>query len=120
MGACAVAVTDQNAIAEAVGKAIANRRIRYGLTQDEVAERLGIGNEAVSRMERGLVVPNIARLYDFATIFNCAASELLNEASPRVDDQATRISRLLNSLENADRQLLMEMIERFSERLRRS
>lgn len=43
---------DQKGLAEAVGRAIARQRIRCRLTQEDVAERLGIGNEAVSRIER--------------------------------------------------------------------
>lgn len=110
--------SDQKDLAEAVGRAIARQRVRAGLTQEEVAERLGVGNEAVSRIERGIVIPNIARLFDFASIFGCEATELLSEASPRADDQASRISRLLASLNQADRQLLVEMVECLSGRLR--
>ncbi|GBL60649.1 hypothetical protein PCLA_19f0071 [Pseudomonas citronellolis] len=45
--------------------------------------------------------------------------ELLSEASLRPDDQASRISGLLNALEESDRQLVVEMVERLSERLSR-
>ncbi|MBV7515889.1 helix-turn-helix domain-containing protein, partial [Pseudomonas sp. PDM25] len=53
-----------------VGRAIAKQRSRRGLTQEEVAERLGVGNEAVSRIERGIVMPNIERLLELAGIFD--------------------------------------------------
>ncbi|MFT0701804.1 helix-turn-helix domain-containing protein [Citrobacter meridianamericanus] len=33
-----------------------------------MAERLGIGSEAISRIERGIVIPNISRLLEFAAI----------------------------------------------------
>ncbi|MGS0735065.1 MULTISPECIES: helix-turn-helix transcriptional regulator [unclassified Pseudomonas] len=56
-------------MAGVVGRAIAKQRIRSGLTQEEVAERLGVGNEAVSRIERGVVIPNIGRLLEFAALF---------------------------------------------------
>jgi transcriptional regulator with XRE-family HTH domain len=104
-------------LAGAVGRAIARQRIRSGLTQEEAAERLGVGNEAVSRIERGVVMPNIARLVEFATIFGCDAAELLTEVSPRPDDQANRISHLLMTLAPADRQLIMEWVERLAGRL---
>lgn len=106
--------TDQKNLAEAVGRAIARQRMRAGLTQEDVAERLGVGNEAISRIERGIVIPNIVRLFDFASIFGCEATELLSEASPLPDDQA---SRLLSSLDQPNRQLLVEVVERLSERL---
>lgn len=109
--------TEQKRLAEVVGRAIARQRTRAGLTQEEVAERLGVGNEAVSRIERGIVIPNIARLFELAAIFGCEAAELLTESSPRPDDQAARISRLLTPLDPADRHLVMEMVDRLAERL---
>ena len=111
--------TDQKFLAGVVGRAIAKQRIRSGLTQEEVAERLGIGNEAVSRIERGIVVPNIERLVEFANIFDCEVADLLTEASSRPDDQATRISRLLMTLDHEDRQLIVDLVERLAERLRK-
>ena len=112
--------TNQKLLAGAVGRAIAKQRTRSGLTQEEVAERLGIGNEAVSRVERGVVVPNIERLVEFASIFGCEAADLLTEASSRPDDQATRISRLLIQLDHEDRLMVVELVERLVERLKQS
>ncbi|MEO8644026.1 helix-turn-helix transcriptional regulator [Pseudomonas sp.] len=111
--------TDQTFLAGVVGRAIAKQRIRSGLTQEEVAERLGIGNEAVSRIERGVVVPNIERLMAFASIFDCEVADLLTEASSRPDDQANRISRLLAQLDHEDRLMVVELIERLAERLKK-
>ncbi|MCL2644737.1 MAG: helix-turn-helix domain-containing protein [Betaproteobacteria bacterium] len=104
-------------LAGLIGRAIARQRLRSGLTQEEVAERLEIGSEAVSRIERGVVIPNITRLLEFASIFGCDAAELLSEASSRPNDQAMHISRLLASMGQADRQLVMEIVERLSGRL---
>lgn len=109
--------SEQTRLAGLVGQAIARQRTRAGLTQEEVAERLGVGNEAVSRIERGIVIPNIARLFELAEIFGCEASELLTESSPRAEDQAAHISRLLTPLSPADRQLMMAWMERWAERL---
>jgi len=105
-------------LAELIGRAIARQRLRSRLTQEEVAERLEIGSEAVSRIERGIVIPNIARLLEFASIFECEAADLLTESSSRPVDQATYISQLLASISHADRQLVVEMVERLSERLK--
>lgn len=110
---------DQNYLAGIVGQAIAKQRIRKGLTQEEIAERLGIGNEAVSRIERGVVIPNIARLLEFAAIFECSAAELLTEVSPRSDDQARRLYDLLSTLNTDDRQLVMGVLESLVDRLAR-
>ncbi|NWB84345.1 helix-turn-helix domain-containing protein [Pseudomonas gingeri] len=109
--------TDQKSLAGGVGRAIAKQRIRSGLTQKVSAERLGIGNEAVSRIERGVVVPNIERLAEFASI--CEGADLLTEASPCPDDQAARIGRLLSQLDDEDRQMVVELVECLAERLKK-
>lgn len=109
---------EQKRLAGSIGGAIAKQRVRSQLTQEEVAERLGIGNEAVSRIERGRVIPNIVRLIEFAEIFNCEAAELLGQASSHIDDQSSRIKNLINPLNYNDRQLIIEMIERIATRLK--
>lgn len=113
-----MAEIDQKQLASVVGRAISKQRVRSGLTQEAVAERLGVGNEAVSRIERGIVMPNITRLLEFADIFGCQAAELLSEVSPLVDDQASRINHLLVSLDQSDRALVVELVERLVNRLK--
>ncbi|KVS10280.1 helix-turn-helix domain-containing protein [Burkholderia vietnamiensis] len=96
-------------LAVAVGKAIAKQRIASGLTQEDVAEQLGIGLEAVSRMERGVVIPTVVRLFELADIFACDAADLLTDASSRSSDQASHLNRLLSRLSTSDRTLLLEV-----------
>jgi transcriptional regulator with XRE-family HTH domain len=112
--------TDTKHLAGLVGRAIARQRSRCGLTQEDVAEQLGVGNEAVSRIERGIVMPNVERLMELAAIFGCETADLLTEASYRPADQASRIQHLLSTLDQADRQLVMGMVESLAERLQRS
>ncbi|WP_423378121.1 helix-turn-helix domain-containing protein [Burkholderia sp. LMG 32019] len=106
-------------LAVAVGRAIAKQRIASGLTQDKVAERLGIGLEAVSRMERGAVIPTVVRLFELADIFACDAADLLTEASSRSSDQAIHLNQMLARLSIGDRAMLIELFERLSTRLSR-
>lgn len=108
---------DEKALAKVIGKAIARLRLARELTQEQVAEQLGIGNEAVSRMERGTVMPTVARLVQLAAIFDCEVTELLNEVSPRLQDQAQHLSRLLGALGDADRVLVIDVVERLVQRL---
>ncbi len=111
-------LTDQDhRLAEMVGKAIAKQRVRKKLTQEQLATRLGIGNEAVSRIERGIVVPNVARLLQFAAVFECEVAELLTEVSSRPDDQARKLQSLLSTLSPPDRQFVIDLVERLAGRL---
>ncbi|KLU23126.1 DNA-binding protein [Caballeronia mineralivorans PML1(12)] len=111
--------TDLDRLAEMVGRAIAKHRAESGLTQEQVAEQLGIGNEAVSRMERGLVVPTVARLVELADIFECEAADLLTGASSRTTDQARHVGQLLAKLGSSDRAMVIEIVERLAGRLAR-
>lgn len=104
-------------LAKAVGRAIARQRQKAGYNQERVAEHLNIGLEAVSRMERGLVVPTIVRLAELAQLFNCDITELLRESSNRPSEQGVVLAQHLSRLNAADRTMLLELIERLSERL---
>lgn len=111
--------SEQTNLAKSVGEAIGKQRALRALTQEQVAVKLGIGGEAVSRIERGLVMPNIERLMQFSEIFGCEVADLLTRASPRVEDQAAHISQMLYQLAPADRQLVLELVEHLAQRLAR-
>ncbi|MDR6579319.1 helix-turn-helix transcriptional regulator [Pseudomonas extremaustralis] len=111
--------TKSKQLAELVGQAIARQRIRCKLSQEQVAEKLGIGSEAVSRIERGVVMPNIERLIELATVFGCETADLLTEGSTRQEDQARRLQGLLSILDSDDRTLVLEFVESLVARLSR-
>lgn len=108
---------DEDQLAKTIGKAIARYRQARQLTQEEVAERLGIGNEAVSRMERGIVMPTVARLVELASVFQCETSDMLTQASNRSADQAHVLDSLLSRLDSADREMVVEIVEKLASRL---
>lgn len=105
---------DNKAIhAKELGKRIASRRIEAEMTQEEIAERLGVGIEAISRMERGKAIPNALRLLDIAEIFSCRVDELLQSASHRSQDQAAHLQQLLDQLDETDRKFILDMLESY-------
>ena len=106
-------------LAKAVGRAIARQRQQAGLPQEQVAEHLSIGMEAVSRMERGIVVPTVVRLAELAQLFDCELADFLRETSNRPTEQGIVLSQQLARLDDVDRTLLLETVERLVERLAR-
>lgn len=98
-------------LSKTVGVAISKARLKCGLTQDEVAEALEIGPEAVSRMERGVVVPSLARLVEFAELFKCPVELFFNKATGLTNDNANAIAQHLKNLSRADRQFVLELVE---------
>ncbi|OOF47321.1 helix-turn-helix domain-containing protein [Rodentibacter trehalosifermentans] len=109
-----------NEVNKRIGKTIAKYRQQSGFTQEQVAEILEIGNEAVSRMERGIIIPNAVRLIELAEIFGCTAADLIGESSPRASDQLHHIHRVMIDLTESDRNLMMNFLHCFSERLKQS
>ncbi|MGQ0286754.1 helix-turn-helix domain-containing protein [Pasteurellaceae bacterium 22721_9_1] len=95
-----------------IGRAITKYRQAIGLTQAELAEILGIGNDAVSRMERGTTVPTISRLIELSDIFQCELADLITDTSHRSMDQARSLERLLNQLDEFERAELLVLIEK--------
>lgn len=53
-------------------------RRKCGLTQEEVAENLGISAQTVSKWERGLLSPDIYLLPKVAILFKCSIDSLFN------------------------------------------
>ena len=64
-----------------VGGIIAGRRKAKGLTQMQLAERVGVTNKAVSKWERGLNYPDIALLELLAASLELTVPELLRNIS---------------------------------------
>lgn len=62
---------------ETLGKRISARRKALGLTQDALAEQLGITAQAVSKWENDQSCPDITMLPRLAEIFRCTTDELL-------------------------------------------
>lgn len=62
---------------ETLGKRIVSHRKRMGLTQDQLAERLGVTAQAVSKWENDQSCPDIATLPKLAEIFGTTTDALL-------------------------------------------
>ena len=101
---------------KSIGRVLAQRRESTGLTQEQVAEVLQIGTEAVSRMERGITMPTIQRMAELADIYGCGIEELVIATSTR--DQAELISQILHTLPEADRAMIVEVVQKIAERLK--
>jgi transcriptional regulator with XRE-family HTH domain len=54
-----------------MGEIARARRVELGLTQQEVADRLGVKQPTVAAFERGGVSPNLESLRRYADALNC-------------------------------------------------
>ena len=62
-------------------------RRRSGLSQEGLAEKLGVSRQAVSKWETGEAQPEIAKLKQLSDVFGVSADWLLNEEEP-IEPQA--------------------------------
>ena len=66
-----------NELANTLGEAAREARIRAGLTQADVAERIGIVTEVYGRIERGLMLPSVETLRRLCRVLRVPSDVLL-------------------------------------------
>ena len=73
------------------GKRIAALRRKKGLSQTELAEKLGVTSQAVSKWECGNAVPDIDLLLDMSHLYNVTINEMLEDIDllRKLTDQET-------------------------------
>ena len=69
---------------ETIGKRIMINRKKLGLTQEQLAEKLGITAQAVSKWENDQSCPDISVLTQLADIFDTTVDSLLGRQNPAV------------------------------------
>ncbi len=90
--------------AEKMGIRISELRRKRNLTQNELAEKLGISFQAVSSWERGMTMPDIMNLKELAGILEVTSDELLD--SVREDaEMYDRKDNPFDSPESEDRSI---------------
>ncbi len=67
---------------QTIGKRIMENRKRLGLTQDRLAELLGVSPQAVSKWENDQSCPDISMLPQLSDIFGITTDELLGRPAP--------------------------------------
>jgi transcriptional regulator with XRE-family HTH domain len=102
-----------------LGHNIAQRRRALSWTQAELAERVGVEAETVSRFERGATLPSLPKLEQLARALKTRSAELLAESSTERTDQAIRIAAWLDGVADRDRAFVVEQIKRLCDHLRR-
>lgn len=63
---------------EKIGRFIYNKRKEKGLTQQELAEKLGVTNKAVSKWENGKCMPDLSIIKELCVILEISITSLLN------------------------------------------
>ena len=62
---------------EKIGALIASLRKKQGLTQSQLGAKVGVGDRAVSKWERGITCPDISIINELSSILGITSDELL-------------------------------------------
>ena len=72
---------EKKAVAKSLGEALKENRIRCQMTQEFVAETLGISRQSVSKWENGSSDPNTSNLIALSKLYKISPEELLECAT---------------------------------------
>lgn len=94
-----------------LGKKIRQLRFKAGLTQEQLADRLGIGAQSVSKWENAVAMPDITTLPLLAEIFGVTVDDLFDLTAEQ------RLNRIENRLDT-EKDLPRDVFVDFEEYLR--
>ena len=106
-------------LAKILGNSIVERRKILGMTQIELANRLDMAPDALSRIENGYVAPRFNRIEEMAKVLECSVAELFRSQGAEiycaelVAPQSVRLER--NRTENRLRHKASKRDLNFSE-----
>lgn len=88
-------------------------RLQKGLTQPQLAERLGISRSAISMYERGEREPDIATMEAIAALFGVDMNYLYGMPTVTFDDFTYALHNESKDLTEENKQKLLEMARLF-------
>ena len=91
-----------------LGKKIKQLRFRAGMTQEQLAERLGIGPQSVSKWENSVAMPDITTLPLIAEIFGVRIDDLFDLTNEQ------RLNRIENRMD-AEEELPADIFREFED-----
>jgi len=76
---------------EKIGKFILEQRKKLNLTQSELAEKLSVTSQAISKWENGRGIPDIEMLNKLSEIFNVDIKDIINGEEQPKEKKNTKI-----------------------------
>lgn len=99
---------------ETVAEKVKRLRELAGLSQSELARRIGISGAAISEIEKGGRMPTVDVLQGLGKIFKLSVSDLINEkpiSNKKVYAFYAKFG-MFEELSRSDKGLILELIER--------
>ncbi len=97
-------------LAAILGANIVGRRQLMGMNQAELAARLDIAPDALSRIENGYTAPRFNRIEQIASILECSPAELFREPFSGVRSNTVYLEELLRQLSPQQQEKLLAIM----------
>ncbi len=88
------------------GKYLSDLRKKKDMTQSEVADKLNLTRQAISRYETGDSFPDISILVEIAKIYEVSLTDLINSGNPTVGELL-----ILNNIANKNEDVVVEDVK---------
>lgn len=97
-------------LAKRLGKNIAERRRQLEWTQEQVAERVGVDAETISRFERGANLPSLLTLENLSTALRLPVGDLMSKHRPEAANEAAVFDVLIADLTPDERAFVISVV----------
>ena len=104
-------------LAKTFGTNVQRKRKLLGLTQEQLAELLGVGQHTLSRIERGVLTPKFDRLQDFSEHLCTPVSELFATPDSIDTDVMALLSDMLKKHTPEEQTALLDILSTVSMQL---
>ena len=93
-----------------IGKFIQERRKMHGMTQLQLAEKMGVSDRAVSKWERGMAMPDSSIMLELCSVLGISVNDLLCGEVVQMDNYNEKLEKQLLEMvkqkEQSDKHLL--------------
>jgi len=96
--------------AKRLGRHIAERRKQLEWTQEQVAERVNVDAETISRFERGANLPSLLTLEKLSTALHLTVGDLLSKQRTEAANETAVFDALIARLSPDERAFVMNMV----------
>jgi transcriptional regulator with XRE-family HTH domain len=86
------------------------RRRQLGITQESLAEKLGVVHESVSKMEQGSIAPKFDRLPAIAAALNCSIPDLFRLPDGSAEEMAATYADIVNALPREEQKWVLDTV----------
>ena len=91
------------------GASLSERRKLLGMSQETLAERVGISQESLCRMERGFIAPRFERLQLFADALGCSIADLFRVQN-QTSEQAVTLEQIISPLSDYEQKEVVGIV----------